>query len=199
MPKNDTTTAIQRKNRQRLLDAATIVFTRDGYDKASIRSVAKQAAMTPGLVYYYFKTKDELLIAVQEHIQERYHELHTSSPQPESVEQQLDAIRSRVIDTPDWYRWRYELYALGLKRDDLRHEVAKVLDNGRQSVVKRLYPDVIADHQNAAALAAILIACFDGLALQKLTDEKFDINATYDTLLEVLENYMKAQSQEQKI
>ncbi|OJE45471.1 hypothetical protein BAQ49_06880 [Bacillus proteolyticus] len=33
---------------------------------------AKEAAITPGLIHYYFKNKEELLFSVQNQVQERY-------------------------------------------------------------------------------------------------------------------------------
>ncbi|RYF96338.1 MAG: TetR/AcrR family transcriptional regulator [Chitinophagaceae bacterium] len=199
MSKNSILSKIQRENNQRLIDAAFVVFTRDGYEKASIRSIAKQADMTSGLVYYYFKTKDQILIAVQKYVQERYHEQYKSPAQPVTVQDQLNEIRSRVIDNPDWYRWRYELYALGLKRQDLKEEVAAVLRSGRESIIESLYSDITPDTNSAAAIAALLIACFDGLALQKLIDPQFNLDAAYDELLAVLEQYFLNHTKKPKI
>lgn len=199
MSKNNIPSKIQRENSRRLIDAAFAVFTRDGYDKASIRSVAKQADMTPGLVYYYFKTKDELLIAVQSNIQERYRELYKSSDHKAAdIKEQLDEIRSRVIDNPDWYRWRYELYALGLKREDLKQEVAEVLRKGRESLVESLYPTIMSDKNSATAISSLLIACFDGLALQKLIDNQFNLDIAYDELLAILKQYFTEHDMERK-
>ncbi len=33
-----------------------------GYDKASIQAIAKAAGLTPGLIHYHFKTKQEILV-----------------------------------------------------------------------------------------------------------------------------------------
>ena len=34
----------------------------NGYDKASIQAIAKAAGLTPGLIHYHFKTKQEILV-----------------------------------------------------------------------------------------------------------------------------------------
>jgi len=50
-----------------VLKSAASVFAQRGYDRASIRDVAKAAGMSvPGL-YYYCKSKDELLFGVCYH------------------------------------------------------------------------------------------------------------------------------------
>jgi AcrR family transcriptional regulator len=50
----------------RILDAARARFLREGVDGASLRAIAADAGTSIGMVYYYFKTKDELFLAVVE-------------------------------------------------------------------------------------------------------------------------------------
>lgn len=116
--------------------------------------------MTSGLVHYYFKNKEELLLSVQEEVQQRYHKQYDGQPEdaatPEAV---LLEIKSRAEDHPDWYRWRYELYSLGLKSESghLEREVASILKSGRESLSAPLR-DLVGDSANASALASILLA-----------------------------------------
>lgn len=51
------------KNRTALLDAAEQVMMEQGYAALSARSVADKAGLKHQLVYYYFHTMDELLLA----------------------------------------------------------------------------------------------------------------------------------------
>jgi AcrR family transcriptional regulator len=53
-----------RRTRDRLLDAAARVFVRTGYDRATMDEVAGEAGMTKGAVYWYFKSKLELFLAL---------------------------------------------------------------------------------------------------------------------------------------
>jgi AcrR family transcriptional regulator len=50
--------------RERILHSARARFLREGVDGASLRSVAQDAGTNIGMVYYYFKTKDELFLGV---------------------------------------------------------------------------------------------------------------------------------------
>lgn len=50
--------------REALLDAAAAMFAAKGYDGTSIRDIAGAVGMLPGSLYYHFKSKDELLLAV---------------------------------------------------------------------------------------------------------------------------------------
>lgn len=50
--------------REALLDAAAAMFAAKGYDGTSIRDIAGAVGMLPGSLYYHFKSKEDLLIAV---------------------------------------------------------------------------------------------------------------------------------------
>ena len=50
--------------RQHLLDAAAIVFARDGFHGSTLDDVAATAGFTKGAVYSNFKSKDELFLAL---------------------------------------------------------------------------------------------------------------------------------------
>jgi AcrR family transcriptional regulator len=52
--------------RARIIDAARDRFLSQGVDGAALRAIAKDARTSIGMVYYYFKSKDELFLAVVE-------------------------------------------------------------------------------------------------------------------------------------
>lgn len=47
-----------------LLDAAAELFAHKGYSGTSTRDIAKAVGMLPGSIYYHFRSKDEILLAV---------------------------------------------------------------------------------------------------------------------------------------
>ncbi|WP_221567830.1 TetR/AcrR family transcriptional regulator [Alkalihalobacillus sp. TS-13] len=177
--------------RQRLIDAAYKVFARKGFNNASIKDIAREAEITPGLVHYYFKSKEELLISVQNSIQKSYQQQYAGKEARElKLQETLEEIKSRVENDPDWYRWRYELFSLGLKDENLQEELALILENGRKSlsVPMKQHTEMTGKEDQ---LAAILLACFDGLALQKMADKDFDLDGAYQSLMEMLEIYFR--------
>ncbi|MGK0168729.1 MAG: AcrR family transcriptional regulator [Gammaproteobacteria bacterium] len=52
--------------KQKLLDAATILFERQGYFATTIEQIAAQDGVSKGLVYNYFSSKEELLVGLIE-------------------------------------------------------------------------------------------------------------------------------------
>lgn len=182
----------KQDKRKQLIDAAYKVFVKKGYVNATIKDIANEAGMTSGLVHYYFKNKEELLFSVQDEVQKHYQSQYDKQPDnsvtPEAV---ILEIKSRAEGNPDWYRWRYEIYSLGMKSESghLEQQVASILKNGRESLSVPLQ-HFVGDPHNASALAGILLACFDGLALQKIVDDEFDIEESYRLLIELIELYL---------
>ena len=52
------------RTRQRIIDAANQLFYRKGYNRTSFTDVVDAAEVPRGNIYYYFKTKDDILKAV---------------------------------------------------------------------------------------------------------------------------------------
>jgi AcrR family transcriptional regulator len=67
--------------RAALLDAATVIFARDGYSSASMRDVAALAGITTVGLLHHFPNKEALLAALLERrdqrVTSRFHELTT--------------------------------------------------------------------------------------------------------------------------
>jgi AcrR family transcriptional regulator len=52
---------IRKGSRQKILDAALEVFAKQGYHSSTVDAIAKTAGFSKGLLYNYFKSKDEVL------------------------------------------------------------------------------------------------------------------------------------------
>ncbi|MEU0274632.1 TetR family transcriptional regulator [Streptomyces sp. NPDC006307] len=52
--------------RERILEAARAEFAARGYDKTSVRGIARSAGVDPALVHHYFGTKDDVFAAAIE-------------------------------------------------------------------------------------------------------------------------------------
>jgi AcrR family transcriptional regulator len=65
MPRSrETSQKMREESRSALLAAASALFARLGYFNCSIGDIARQARMSQGNVYWYFASKEELLLAV---------------------------------------------------------------------------------------------------------------------------------------
>jgi AcrR family transcriptional regulator len=189
----------QQKTKERIIAAASKVLAEKGYEATTLREISREAQAAPGLVHYYFGGKDELLAQVLQATGQRFHQRMEHMAQHMSTSESLDALltelRERVDLEPEVYRLRYESFSLGLhnpviapkvrerlaqRREEIGSNIAMVLGNMEKSAnVERFSLD-------PTLLAALLLSIFDGLALQKIMDPDFDLEATYQLLTQAL-------------
>ena len=60
------------RTRQKILDAALLLFVEKGYDKATMRQIAVQANMAPGSIYHHFPTKEHIVQTFYDVIHEEH-------------------------------------------------------------------------------------------------------------------------------
>jgi TetR/AcrR family fatty acid metabolism transcriptional regulator len=93
--------------RRQILDAAISVFARQGFHRCRVSDIADEAGVAYGLVYHYFKSKDQVL---NELFKERWSLMLTAigevDGEPISSRQKLDAVAAFIIDS---YRYNPEL------------------------------------------------------------------------------------------
>lgn len=95
--------------RARILEAAIHVFARHGYHGARVSDIAREAGIAYGLVYHYFRNKEEILASMFEERWSRFLavvEAIASGP-ARSVEK-LEAVAKIVLEAfrvrPDWVK-----------------------------------------------------------------------------------------------
>ena len=112
-----TATITPREQRQRVLAgarrahvlaAARSAFFEHGYEGASLREIAKRAGYTPGAIYSYFASKEEVYAALLgeslERLNQRVAEALPAAP-ARSVRQRAEAeLRTRALAFFDFYR-----------------------------------------------------------------------------------------------
>jgi len=54
----------KEERRNKILEAAKVVFQKNGVDKTSMNAIAEQAELSKGTLYLYFQDKNELLISL---------------------------------------------------------------------------------------------------------------------------------------
>jgi TetR/AcrR family transcriptional regulator, fatty acid metabolism regulator protein len=86
--------------RQQLLDAAVRVFAREGFHTSRVGDIAEQAGVAHGLLYHYFRSKDEVLATIfrenWRQLLERFHQVEAS---PEPAAEQLRGVAKILLRT----------------------------------------------------------------------------------------------------
>jgi AcrR family transcriptional regulator len=184
----------QQETRARIIDAAYKVLAEKGYDATTLREISREANAAPGLVHYYFGGKDLLLVEVLKVMSDRHTQAMADLPRRVAPDQFMEAALAqpvtRISEEPEWYRLRYELFALGLHNPLLAPGVRDLLAAGRSAIGKAVSQvrrtSAVAESADPLALASLLLAVFDGLALQKIMDPEVNLDATYGLLVQMI-------------
>ena len=183
--------------REHIIQSAYHVLVEQGYDAATIKAIAREAGVAPGLLHYYFANKDELLVEVLKDISRRYtesgYQRSSSLPPDQLREATLNDMLQRTLNTPGAYRLRYELFALGLRNPALQPAIRSLLESGRSGISHIV--DAVAGERSfdADTLASILLACIDGLALQHLAEPDFNIERAYSLLSRMVKSLLESE------
>jgi AcrR family transcriptional regulator len=93
--------------REQMLDVALAMFARQGIVETTLGAIAREAGVTPAMVHYYFKTRDQLLDVL---IDERFLPLRTelgevfTRPGAEPADA-LRAFAEALVATVDKHPW----------------------------------------------------------------------------------------------
>ena len=60
------TPKVVEDRREQIIDAAVHIFAQKGFARATNKDIAREAGITPGLIYHYFESKEALLKAIIE-------------------------------------------------------------------------------------------------------------------------------------
>jgi AcrR family transcriptional regulator len=189
----------QQQTKERIIAAASKILAQKGYDATTLREISREAQAAPGLVHYYFGGKDELLVEVLQAAGRRFHQRMEDFAEHLPEDQPLDAylrqLYERVDLEPDVYRLRYESFALGLHNPLIEPKVRERLAERRgeigsviATVLQKMEEAKRINHfsLDTTTLAALLLALYDGLALQKIMDPAFDLESAYHLLAQML-------------
>ncbi len=186
--------------RLQILEAAFAVAREEGLDRLTVRKVAAEAALSPGLVFFHFATKDVLLLALLDLALERAVD---GTPAPEvlaiddPVERMLALARQeleKIADRRAELALFFDFWALGHYHPAIRERIKRALARYRAA----FFPLVRAAADRATAhglvtapdqLTAAVVALVEGSVVQEVVDpDAFDV----DGVLRVVENLVRA-------
>ncbi|BDB23047.1 TetR/AcrR family transcriptional regulator [Cupriavidus sp. P-10] len=162
----------QPGQRERILDAATDLFSRQGVAGTPVKAIAVLAGVTPALVHYYFSDRDLLLDAViEEKVQPLVAQFFAAGPQDTEPLAMLVGIATRLVravaDTP----WFPGLWIREVASDDgaLRERVLKRFALQRAGAMMAPLAAAIANGQlNRGLEPALVMPSLVGLTLLPL-------------------------------
>lgn len=134
--------ADRQERRTRILDAARRVFLKKGYLGTSIRAIATEAELSPGLIYFYFAGKDEIYGRICE---EAFHIaidlLEKASAAEGTFGERLNALSRAYVDFYRGYPEYFDIISfkdMGFKKVGLTEELQGLLEGLSQKTISFL-------------------------------------------------------------
>jgi len=154
--------------KRRIIEAAMDVIAERGCDLMTVDDVAKKIGVTKGAVYWYFKTREELIEAAMKKIQTDMQKISFESYYNRPLEDVLVQMFDRFSLTNDRQRAIFfEMFAQATRNSDMRHAtreyyeglVATLEDLIKKEKRKEFLQTQIDAHQ----LALLMVALYSGL------------------------------------
>jgi AcrR family transcriptional regulator len=189
------------QTKERIVDAAYRTLVKHGYHETSMKDIAAEAGVAPGLAHYYFETKEDLLVAAIEHGCEpvlrawQQAGMNLSGPLPEDADPMMVArmgfelAKEELKTYGGLFLLTFDMFGVGLHNPKIAAAVRTFIDE-RRAFIARITQGVIAGMADppiasADAIAAAIWGSLHGIYLQKVMNPEFDAEAAIDALSEM--------------
>ncbi|MCD8350013.1 MAG: TetR/AcrR family transcriptional regulator [Planctomycetaceae bacterium] len=175
------------KPEDKILDAAMAVVTEQTISGTRMRLIAEQAGMVSSNVHYYYKTKDDLMLALQKRVHAHFRQYRKDAlaGADDTLEGKLGALFEQKIDI----MLKHAEYDYVQTDFWLQSRVNKSVKKNRQAsynawrqdvfdVISHYRPDL--KEKAVALLVVVIVSMMEGAAMQYLVDrESFDLLAYF--------------------
>jgi len=189
---------IREKTKQLIIDAGLKIFAQRGYYGTSIADIAKEAGISKGLAYNYFKSKNNLAEAIfsQSHsFLEHYDKMFEDIEDPFLLlETIIKGTFKHLRENEEFWRL-YISFALQWEVSDKMKTMFKEIEKNYISKIIFIFKKI--GIKNPKAEAYIFGAMFDGVSMDYLLNkEKYPLKSVEKVLLdkyskEQLKKYVK--------
>jgi AcrR family transcriptional regulator len=178
----------EQERREQIVRAAYDLATKTGLQSITIRSVALEAEVSPGLVLFHFEKKENLIQALVDWVLATTTVLRVG---PEilaigdPLERLLTLLRQemrRLSSEPQRIRVFFELWNAGVRERRIGGPIQKELARYRQAFRPMVEEALAADPDRFAgvtvdALTAVAVSFIKGAAVQSMIEPRLDIGA----------------------
>lgn len=192
----------RERRRQQIMVAAKRVFTDKGFSKATMEDIAKEAELSPGTLYLYFKNKDELYaslsLRILQYLMIRLE--HVNAEPFDNATNRLMALKEAMYDVYEFdplilINMFHMQSSETLKNlsPDLLNQIENLSRNSLK-VMASIFEEGIRKKEfvdrHPTAVADILWSLFTGIVLWEtskkiINDEKDFLKQTFDTGFEI--------------
>jgi AcrR family transcriptional regulator len=182
-PATDTARPLESEKAKRIVDAMRESVAARGAAGSTFDHVAREAGVSRGLLHYYFGTKERLLVEVVRRDSEiRLAALAASLGDARTADDFIDALvrslEQLIGRDPGFVVLMHELFTLSRRNEEIAGELATLARVARTDIAASLEAKqaegVVRLGDEPDAVAGVLLALADGLALRFLIEPELD-------------------------
>lgn len=181
----------KERRRQQIIVAAKRIFSKKGFNKATMEDIATEAELSPGTLYLYFKNKEELYASLSLRILQylRIRVEHVRQEAGPGPQERLEALVDAMYDVYDFDPATiinmFHLQSSETLRNLSSELLDKIKELSRQSIgdMAKIFEEGIEKGQfkkaHPMALADILWSLFSGVILWEASKKVIDQDKDY--------------------
>jgi AcrR family transcriptional regulator len=159
-----------QKGKQKLFDAAMKLFESQGYFATTVEQIAIEAGVSKGLVYNYFKSKEDLLVGLIEETNDKIESVAETLTPKASIEESLSLFINNFLNYLKREKKFLKLQLTMMLMPELKDVVNKPLQQ-RANLLLKILNDWFeqANSIQPKNKARLFLAMLDGVALHYLS------------------------------
>lgn len=178
---------MSEETHDRIVEAALRVLARDGYVATSIKDIAAEAGVAPGLLHYYFHTKEDLVLAALGSACASLRPAPNPGDPTGEVLGGIETFRRNLGEHRQLRTVLAEMHGVALHNPRIRQAVVDFI-RADLAYAERLAHAVLAQREDrspgeARPIAAAVVAALSGIGLVELLDPEFEAGPAIDMLI----------------
>lgn len=175
--------------REQILDAAAKMFIAQGYENSSVDDIAKLAGLSKGSIYWYFRSKLEILFELTDRCVEESRNAivefaRTDKYGPEALYKSHRDLYDIDLQYPDREMLFSQLYALADRYPEIRERLVdyqRRWDATAATLIQGAVDNGVFKEVDAQYLGQAICALYNGLHMRKRIDPDIDFVTVIET------------------
>ncbi len=197
---------VGKRRREQIVEAAVAIIAEEGLPRLSLSAIEARAGMSRGQLTYYFPAKEDILLAVFDHMIRAMHERAEGGEGPPGCSLQgtegwehLRAFLTFFLlhppDAPEFHALQYTFLSQVGHREDFRQRLAQLYEMWRAHMANDLMREMPRTTDRPAVssrtLASLVQAILHGLAIQRVADpDSYDRQEMLALCMHLIASYL---------
>jgi TetR/AcrR family transcriptional regulator, transcriptional repressor of bet genes len=187
---------MQKEKRRQILDALDACLLKKPFLKTSIKDIAREAGVNHGVMHYYFKSKDDILLHYIDFTIEKYNAVYSEwfesiskvgMDEREIIEEALKLMIGRITLNADLSRIFIEIWEIAVYNKKVRERLKKMYAVW-ESTLETLLTRLGRNKKESKYLSKSMVAFAEGIALFSIIFE--DTNYPIEAVLKKFQRYV---------